>query len=447
MIFCPRYLALAVFPKISILILSTSISFAFILSWLLSIFVLSGWIPRPTASVLILNSQSISRSFTHDVEKSNTSSANLRFVRQSSVASLSLMPFRFSCHFFRSFCNEYCSTVLNSKEDSGSPCFVLSFDWKYVALFVSQNCSLLLDGKTKKPAKNNKNSKILQISFNSKDSKKFFFFKSEQNTKSKDTHNAAAREENTRKSERKEAEAVQGETMDIPKADVEGSKGSSSSNDSPPIQEEMRQDTTTFTVLQKNTRSMNSSERLEELFREIHRVRWDVILISETRRQGKEIWETQQGHIVIESGKFTNKHGVAILLNRRWKNQINWGQCACERVVAASITVNKQPIILVSAYLPHSGYPDHQVQRTYKTITTAIEKDKSMKIIGGDFNAELGPGGGIELSSVGHYTLNKANCRGEWMMQWLLENNLCRVKLDVQEITAKTGDLPHSERC
>ena len=47
-----------------------------------------------------------------------------------------------------------------------------------------------------------------------------------------------------------------------------------------------------------------------------------------------------------------------------------------------------------------------------------------MKIIGGDFNAELGPGEGIELSSVGHYTLNKANGRGEWMTQWLLENNL-----------------------
>ena len=186
----------------------------------------------------------------------------------------------------------------------------------------------------------------------------------------------------------------------------------------------MRQDTTTFIVLQKNTRSMNSSKRLDELLREVHRVRWDVILISETWRQGKEVWETQQGHIVVESGMFTKKHGVAILSNRRWRNQINWSQCASERVVAASISFNKQPIILVSVYMPHSGYPDHQVEKTYKTITTAMEMDKSMKIIGGDFNAELGPGEGIELMSVGHYAINKANGRGEWMTQWLLENNL-----------------------
>ena len=127
---------------------------------------------------------------------------------------------------------------------------------------------------------------------------------------------------------------------------------------------------------------------------------------------------------MVESGKFTNKRGVAILLNRRWKNKTNWIQCVCERVVAMSISVNSQPIILTSVYMPHSGYPDHQVEKTYKTILTTFEKDKSMKIIGGDFNAELGPGEGLELSAVGHHTLNKANCRGEWMTQWLLENSL-----------------------
>ena len=156
---------------------------------------------------------------------------------------------------------------------------------------------------------------------------------------------------------------------------------------------------------------------------ELHRVEWNAILISETWRQSKEIWE-QQGHIMVESGQFNNKHGVAILLNKTWKNRINWVQCESERIVAMSVSINKQPIVLMSVYMPHSGYADHHVEKVYKTITKIIEKEKSMKIIGGDFNAELGPGEGIELSAVGHYTLNKANCRGEWMTQWLLQNKL-----------------------
>ena len=109
---------------------------------------------------------------------------------------------------------------------------------------------------------------------------------------------------------------------------------------------------------------------------ELHRVEWDAILISETWRQTKELWETQQGHIMVESGQFINKHGVAILLNKRWKNQINWVQCESERVVAMLISVNKQPIVLMSVYVPHSGYADHHVERVYKTITKMTEREK-----------------------------------------------------------------------
>ena len=131
---------------------------------------------------------------------------------------------------------------------------------------------------------------------------------------------------------------------------------------------------------------------------------------------------------MVESGQFINKHGVAILFNKRWKNQIKWVHCESERIVAMSISVNKHPIVLMSVYMPHSGYADHHVEKVYRTITKIIEGEKGMKIIGGDFNAELGPGEGLELSAVGHYTLNKGNCRGEWMTQWLLQNKMVALK-------------------
>ena len=89
----------------------------------------------------------------------------------------------------------------------------------------------------------------------------------------------------------------------------------------------------------------------------------------------------------------------------------------------------------------HSGYPDHHFERIFKTITTTIEKDKSMKIIRGDFIAEFGPGEGIELSAVGHYTLNKANCRGEWMTQWLLQNSLVALNTMYKKIPQKQMTL------
>ena len=101
--------------------------------------------------------------------------------------------------------------------------------------------------------------------------------------------------------------------------------------------------------------------------------------------------------------------------------------------------------------MPHSGYPDHQVKKTYNTYLKTVGRDKSMKIIGGDFNAELGPGEGVELSGVGiTYTPNKANCRGEWLTQWVLENNLFVLntmykKLPQKQVTHHTPKLAENQ--
>ena len=129
----------------------------------------------------------------------------------------------------------------------------------------------------------------------------------------------------------------------------------------------------TFTVLQKNTWSMNSSQRIEELFQEVQARKWDVILVSETWRSNEEVWESNQGHIV-ESGKFTNKHDVAIILHGRWRQKVNWVECVSERVIAASISVNKQP---ASTYMPHSGYPDI-IKPKRHVIRRVTEKDKNL---------------------------------------------------------------------
>ena len=91
-------------------------------------------------------------------------------------------------------------------------------------------------------------------------------------------------------------------------------------------------------------------------------------------------------------------------------------------------------------------YPDHQVERTYDAIRSVIEKEKHMKIIGGDFNAELGPGIGIEQANVGHHTLEESNSRDEWMSQWLLEQRLVALNTMYKKLPQKTSNLQNSER-
>ena len=106
-------------------------------------------------------------------------------------------------------------------------------------------------------------------------------------------------------------------------------------------------------MIQKNVTSLCSSDRVEELAREVCDCRWDALLISESWRPGNaELWMTLQGHIYMGAGRFPNKHGVRKLLNRRWNNKTNWTDYISERAIAVSITVNNQPVLLISVYTP-----------------------------------------------------------------------------------------------
>ena len=85
----------------------------------------------------------------------------------------------------------------------------------------------------------------------------------------------------------------------------------------------------TFIVVQKNMRSMHSSERIEEMVCDLEGYRWDVILLlSETWRQNKsEIWETHHKHIFtteelriainkLTKGKSPDSNGIREMVNK-----------------------------------------------------------------------------------------------------------------------------------
>ena len=86
--------------------------------------------------------------------------------------------------------------------------------------------------------------------------------------------------------------------------------------------------------------------------------------------------------------------------------------------------VNHHRIKLMSVYFHHSVYADHHTGEMYRTIEKHTNSSKnSIQIVGGDVNAELGPGHGVEPVSVGPHTLKEGNKRGDRMKQWLMLQN------------------------
>ena len=65
-------------------------------------------------------------------------------------------------------------------------------------------------------------------------------------------------------------------------------------------------------------------------FKEIERCRWDAILLGGTWRPAEEVWESKSDHIFMGAGGFSQKHGVQLLLNKRWKRETIKTECVSE---------------------------------------------------------------------------------------------------------------------
>ena len=133
---------------------------------------------------------------------------------------------------------------------------------------------------------------------------------------------------------------------------------------------------------------------------ELESYRWDAILLSETWRHDKsEIWETHHKHILMGAGKYDNKHGVRILVNKKWRQTTIDAEYINKRAITTTIVVNHQRIKPMSVYFSPLGVcrPSHRKSVHNDRASTRQIAKKYILVVGGDFNAELGPGDGNRM--------------------------------------------------
>ena len=163
-------------------------------------------------------------------------------------------------------------------------------------------------------------------------------------------------------------------------------------------------------------RSMHSSERIEEMVTELEGYRWDAILLSETWRHDKsEIWETHHKHKFMGAGKYDNKHGVGIMLNKKWTQIINDTEYINERAITATIVVNRQRIKLMNVYFPPLGIcgPSHR-----KNVQNDREAHNKLQKIHTYCWRRLQCRTGYW--SRNHIHSTRENKRGDWMKHCLM---------------------------
>ena len=141
-------------------------------------------------------------------------------------------------------------------------------------------------------------------------------------------------------------------------------------------------------------------------------------LLSETWRQEQaEIWETHHKHIFMGSGKLNNKHGVGIMLNKRWRQRIIDTEYINERAITTTILVNRQHIKLMSVYFPTQNMRittlrrcTKQSRNTWRTVISTYQSLEETSMLSWDLEKERNV----------RYTLNESNKRGDSLKSWLM---------------------------
>lgn len=167
-------------------------------------------------------------------------------------------------------------------------------------------------------------------------------------------------------------------------------------------------------------------ERLVELEEALKPINWDVIGLSEVRREGEEIVELPN-MIFHYFGETKGKYGVGFCINKNLKNNIIKIKGISERIAVLTLkTTEKEQLDIIQCYAPTEEAKEEEKKSFYDELNNCIVKETSNKniVIMGDFNARIGKRKEHEEYNIGLFSTNTRNTNGEKLIEFAQENNL-----------------------
>ncbi|XP_048006861.1 uncharacterized protein LOC125242187 [Leguminivora glycinivorella] len=150
-------------------------------------------------------------------------------------------------------------------------------------------------------------------------------------------------------------------------------------------------DTDLLNVLTYNVRTLMQEERLIELEHALKDIKWDVIGLSEVRREGEQTVE-RIDNVFYHFGTAGGLYGVGFLVHKKWKSNIIEFTGYSERIAVLKFLIDKKhTLTIIQVYAPTSSHSDDEVERFYDLLNKACEENRgTWNIVLGDFNAKVG---------------------------------------------------------
>ena len=120
-----------------------------------------------------------------------------------------------------------------------------------------------------------------------------------------------------------------------------------------------------------NVRTLKDDDRLEKLA-ELENLNFDIIGLSEIRRQNEELLNIKNGHQFYYRGTANGRKScVGFIVNNRLKGNILSFNSLSDRVASLVIKLsNHYTMLLVQVYAPTSQHSDDKVGEFYEVVSS-----------------------------------------------------------------------------
>lgn len=171
-----------------------------------------------------------------------------------------------------------------------------------------------------------------------------------------------------------------------------------------------------------NVRTMSETGKLENVKREMDRLKINILGISEMRWTGAGKIISDDKTIIFSGGERC-QHGVGVILDKERSKSVMGFWAISERIVLVKLKGQPFNLSIIQVYAPTSEHTDEEIEAFYEDLEKARKQCKSQEIIliMGDMNVKVGKG--REGNIVGPHGLGTRNVRGERWVEWCQENN------------------------
>ena len=172
-----------------------------------------------------------------------------------------------------------------------------------------------------------------------------------------------------------------------------------------------------------NVRTMMEQGKLENLKREMTRLKMNMLGISEARWRGNGNFMSDEYQVIYAGGEECQR-GVALILHKEIARRVKKIVQHSDRLLLVKIEAEPIDMTVIQTYMPTSAHSDEEVEDMYEEIERLLDEEEARDnvVIMGYWNAIVGEG--RDDIVVGEYGMGRRNKRGDKLVEFCKQRKL-----------------------